>query len=57
LSLKWNKPKSTSTLALDVQNATNRKNIYGSYYEPMSVGIKTAYQAPLLPLISYRIEF
>ncbi len=57
VSLKWNKPKSTSTLALDIQNTTNRKNIYGSYFEPMSGEIETAYQSPLIPLISYRIEF
>lgn len=57
VSLKWNKPKSTSTLALDIQNTTNRKNIYGNYFEPMSGEIKTAYQSPMIPLISYRIEF
>ena len=57
VSLKWNRPKSTSTLALDVQNVTNRKNIYGSYFEPMKGEIETAYQSPLIPLISYRIEF
>ncbi|GAA0878377.1 carboxypeptidase-like regulatory domain-containing protein [Algoriphagus jejuensis] len=57
VSLKWNRPKSTSTLALDIQNVTNRKNIYGSYFEPMSGEIETAYQTPMIPLISYRIEF
>lgn len=57
VSLKWNRPKSTSTLALDVQNVTNRQNIYGSYFEPMKGEIETAYQSPLIPLISYRIEF
>ncbi|MBD3627320.1 TonB-dependent receptor [Cyclobacterium sp.] len=57
VSLKWNRPKSTSTLALDVQNVTNRKNIFGTYFEPMDGTIKTAYQAPLIPLISYRVEF
>jgi hypothetical protein len=57
LSLKWNKPKSTSTLALDIQNATNHENIYGRYFEPMSGEIKTAYQSPMIPLLSYRIEF
>lgn len=57
VSLKWNRPKSTSTLALDVQNVTNRKNIYGSYFEPMKGEIETAYQSPMIPLLSYRIEF
>lgn len=57
VSLKWNRPKSTSTLALDVQNVTNRQNIFGSYFEPAKGEIQTAYQAPLIPLVSYRIEF
>lgn len=57
ISLKWNRPKSTSTLALDVQNATNRQNIFGSYFEPAKGKIETSYQAPMIPLISYRIEF
>lgn len=57
VSLKWNRLKSTSTLALDIQNVTNRKNIYGSYFEPFTGEIKTAYQSPMIPLISYRIEF
>ena len=56
-SLKKNKEKSTRTWALDIQNATNRKNIYGSYYEPMDSEIKTSYQAPLIPILSYRVEF
>ncbi len=56
-SLKRNKEKSTRTWALDIQNATNRKNIYGSYYEPMDSEIKTSYQAPLIPILSYRVEF
>ncbi len=57
VSLKWNRLKSTSTLALDIQNVTNRKNIYGSYFEPFTAEIKTAYQTPLILLLSYRIEF
>lgn len=56
-SLKRNKEKSTRTWALDIQNATNRQNIYGSYFEPMDGEIKTSYQAPLIPILSYRVEF
>jgi hypothetical protein len=57
LSLKRNRPKSTQTLALDIQNLTNRENTFGSYFEPMEGVIKTAYQTPLIPILSYRIEF
>lgn len=57
VSLKRNKPKSTHTLALDIQNVTNRKNIYGKYFEPLSGEVTTAHQTPLIPVLSYRIEF
>lgn len=56
-SLKRNKERSTRTWALDIQNATNRQNIYGTYFEPMDAEIKTAYQSPLIPILSYRVEF
>lgn len=56
-SLKKNTSNSTRTWALDIQNATNRQNIYGSYFEPMSNEIKTSYQSPLIPILSYRVEF
>ncbi|MEN2283332.1 TonB-dependent receptor [Algoriphagus sp. SE2] len=57
VSLKRNKEKSTRTWALDLQNATNRQNIYGTYYEPMDQEIITYYQSSLIPILSYRIEF
>ncbi|WP_439487540.1 carboxypeptidase regulatory-like domain-containing protein [Algoriphagus sp.] len=56
-SLSKNKPKSTRILSLDIQNATNRKNVFGEYFEPLSNEIKTSYQAPLIPILSYRVEF
>lgn len=56
-SLTKNKPKSTRTWSLDIQNASNRKNVYGEYFEPMTSEIKTSYQAPLIPVLSYRVEF
>ncbi len=57
LSLKRNRIKSTHTLSLDIQNATNRKNVYGNYYESETGSIKTLYQSPLIPVLGYRIEF
>lgn len=57
VSLKRNKAKSTHTLALDIQNTTNRKNVYGSYFEPMTGKVTTSYQTPLIPILSYKIEF
>jgi hypothetical protein len=56
-SLKRNRPKSTRTLALDIQNVTNHKNVFGRYFEPLTGEVKTAYQLPLLPVLSYKVEF
>jgi CarboxypepD_reg-like domain/TonB-dependent Receptor Plug Domain len=56
-SVKRNRAKCTTTLALDIQNVSNQQNIYGSYFDPLTGRVKTAYQTPLLPIISYKIEF
>lgn len=57
LSIKTNRQKTTGTLALDLQNATNYKNVYGSYYDVDSRSTRTMYQLPILPILSYRLEF
>lgn len=57
LSLKRNRSKSTTTLALDIQNVTNHENLGGRYFDAQSGKIKSWYQLSLLPVISYRIEF
>ncbi|MEO6305532.1 MAG: TonB-dependent receptor, partial [Bacteroidia bacterium] len=57
ISLKRNYKKVTSTLALDIQNTTNRKNVGGQYFDAKTGNIKYWYQTPLLPLLSYRLEF
>jgi len=57
LSLKRNHAKSTTTLALDIQNVTNHQNLGGRYFDAMSGKVKSWYQLPLLPILSYRIEF
>ena len=57
ISMKRNRKASTQTLALDIQNVTNRKNIYGRFYDSESGKIKTYYQTSLIPILSYKIEF
>lgn len=54
---KVNNKRATHTIQLDVQNVTNRKNFFYSYYDPRSSTIKTVNQLGLFPNISYRIEF
>lgn len=56
-SIKRNWKKATGTLALDIQNVTNRQNIGGTYFDAAKGEVKTWYQTPLIPVLSYRIEF
>ncbi len=57
VSLRTNHKNTTSTLALDLLNAINYKNVYGTYFEAESGTLKTSYQLPLLPVLSYKLEF
>lgn len=56
-SWKINKKKTTSTFALDIQNVTNNKNVFGQFFDAETGKIKTEYQTPLIPVFSYKIEF
>ncbi len=57
LSMKWNATGMTHVLSLDIQNLTNRQNIYARYFDSVKGGIRTAYQAGIIPVIAYRLEF
>ena len=56
-SITWNRKRTNSTLSLDLQNASNRKNVYGRYYDAHLGQIKTYYQTPLIPILNYKLEF
>lgn len=56
ISWKRNKNNFTGTLSLDIQNVTNRDNVYNHYYDAGAGQIRTAYQLPLIPVLNYRIE-
>lgn len=57
LNYRKNKPKITTEWRLDIQNLTNRQNVFLDFYEPNSQSIQYAYQLSLIPVLSYRIEF
>lgn len=57
LRLKRNYKHLTTTLAIDIQNVSNRQNIGGRYFNPDTQKIETWHQAPLLPIIAYRVDF
>ncbi|GAO43432.1 TonB-dependent receptor [Flavihumibacter petaseus] len=57
LSMKWNRPRHTSTLSLDVQNLTNRANIYGRRYDPLKGEIINEHMTGIIPVLNYAIQF
>jgi hypothetical protein len=52
-----NHSKFNSELRLDIQNITNRKNIFELYYDPVKEEIRESYQLGFIPCLSYKIEF
>ena len=58
---RWYKKKIVQSLSLNIQNLTNRSNIFNinEFYNPIDGIIQTriSYQTEILPILSYRIEF
>ena len=56
-SIKWNRRNLTSILSLDIQNVTNRLNIFSQYYDVSSERMVNTYQTGIIPVLNYKIEF
>ncbi|NJK83086.1 MAG: TonB-dependent receptor [Saprospiraceae bacterium] len=54
---KRNKSKFNTNLALDIQNATNQKNVAFQYFDTLRGEIVTKYQLGLIPILTWRIEY
>lgn len=52
-----NKRRTSSVFSLDIQNVTNRQNIFSKYYDEDKQAIDNYYQLGLLPVLNYRLEF
>ena len=57
LSIKWNRKRLTSTLSLDIQNLTNRLNVYGERFDSDKKELVTIYQNGIIPVLNYKVEF
>ncbi len=59
LRLSWKKDKQnySRTFAIDMQNLSNRENVFRLYYDHSIKDINTEYQFPFLPYFLYRIDF
>ncbi len=56
-SYKTNKAKSTRVLKIDIQNVTNRGNMWNEFYFDDTQSIRQINQMGLLPVIGYQIIF
>jgi len=57
LSFRVSLKKITNEFSFDVQNVTNRKNIFRKVYNPRTNSIANEYQQGLFPLPQYRLYF
>ena len=56
-SIKWNRSRRTSTLSLDIQNLTNRENVYNEWFDKSKGKVVYSYQNGLIPILNYKVEF
>ncbi len=56
-SFKYNRPKVTHSINLDIQNLTDRANLYHVYYDDYKKGISRQYHTGLVPVLNYKLEF
>ncbi|UCH13011.1 MAG: TonB-dependent receptor, partial [Bacteroidales bacterium] len=57
VSLRRNKKRTTRELKLEIQNVTNSQGLVTQYYNSRKKEIEDSYQLPILPVISYKIDF
>ena len=57
LSLRKDTPRYSSVWSIDLQNATNRRNVAYQYYDAVQGQVLTQYQLGLIPILTYRVEF
>jgi hypothetical protein len=57
ISLRRDRPRSTHTLELDIQNITNTLSPVGQYYDVYTDEVVTWTSTGIIPVINYRIEF
>ncbi len=54
---RFERPKATHTLRLDVQNTTNRQNAFAEYYNSETGNLEGFTQTGIFPFLNYRISF
>jgi len=56
-SYTLNKRKVTHTVLVDIQNLTNRLNVWSQFYNSETNSVDYYYQNGIFPILNYRVEF
>jgi hypothetical protein len=57
VAYKINRPKSTHSIMIDIQNVTNHQNVYSYYFDSNTNSQEAYYHMGIIPVFNYRIEF
>lgn len=57
LTLRKNSPKFAQEWAIDIQNVTNRENVFVQDFNPVRGRLENIYQTGIFPVMQYRILF
>ncbi|MEM7659828.1 MAG: TonB-dependent receptor, partial [Bacteroidota bacterium] len=57
VAFRKNLEKTAYMISLDVQNATGRSNVRDQIFEPGSGELKNRFQAGLIPVFSFQLDF
>jgi hypothetical protein len=57
VTYRRNTKKSTQELAIDLSNATNRKNVFTESFDPSTGRMSYTYQLGLMPTAIFRVTF
>lgn len=57
VSYRKNNPKWSWIVSLDVQNVTNRSNVWGEYYNAEIEAVEPIYMTGTIPVLNFKVEF
>jgi hypothetical protein len=56
-SIRFNYTKWAFSIALEIQNVTNRANVNRYFFDPYSQEVRTAYMFGIMPVFNFKFEF
>ena len=57
LTYRVDRPKTTHSFKIDIQNATNRENYWSEYYNPESDKVERSTMLGILAVVMYKVQF